>query len=151
MTETAKAKSRNLGTGGFYIEHAALTEDDLVWLASVERLVLWDVSVPSDFLTRLPSLWWIDWRGGSAQQGISQIQLCEKLRYLALNQIRGLSDLSFIMHLTALEMINFHGLSKVAIDGKLFKASACSAWANEIPVVDRCRYFRAKPARASVT
>ncbi|MFA5965991.1 MAG: hypothetical protein WC804_18395 [Sphingomonas sp.] len=113
MTATAQAQSRNLGSGGVFIEHATLTEADLVWLATVERLVLWDVSVPSDFLARLPSLWWIDWRGGSVKQGISHIQSCQKLRYLALNQIRGLSDLIFIMNLTALEMINFYGLSKV--------------------------------------
>ncbi len=113
MTATAQAKSRNLSSGGVFIDHATLTEADLVWLAPVERLVLWNVSVPPDFLTRLPSLWWIDWRGGSDKQGISQVQSCEKLRYLALNQIRGLSDLSFLQNLTTLEMINFYGLPKV--------------------------------------
>jgi hypothetical protein len=114
MTATAQTQSRNLGSGGVFIEHATLCEADLVWLADVERLVLWDVSVPPDFLTRLPSLWWIDWRGGSLKQGISHIQSCQRLRYLALNQIRGLSDLSFIKNLRTLEMINFYGLSKVA-------------------------------------
>jgi len=114
MTATAHAQSRSLGSGGVFIEHATLSEADLVWLIGVERLVLWNVSVPSDFLGRLPSLWWIDWRGGSVKQGISHIQSCQKLRYLALNQIRGLSELSFIQSLTALEMINFYGLPKLS-------------------------------------
>lgn len=70
--------------------------------------------VPSEFLTQLPKLWWIDWRGGSATQGLSQIQSCKNLRYLALNQIRGVPDLDFITPLTSLEMINFYGLSKVS-------------------------------------
>lgn len=114
MTPATQTKSRDLGKGGVFIDHSTLTEADLGWLGAVERLVLWNVSVPSDFLTQLPKLWWIDWRGGSAIQGLSQIKSCKSLRYLALNQIRGVSDLDFIMPLTNLEMINFYGLPKVS-------------------------------------
>ncbi len=115
MIGTAKTTSRDLRHAGVFIDHAVLTEADLEWLGTVERLVLWNVSVPPDFLSRLPLLWWIDWRGGSAKQNLGQIGSCTRLRYLALNQIRGLSDLSFIAYLSNLEMIKLYGLSKIAI------------------------------------
>lgn len=115
MTPATQTKSQDLGNGGVFIGHSTLTEADLDWLGAFERLVLWNVSVPSEFFTQLPKLWWIDWRGGSAIQGLTQIKSCKNLRYLALNQIRGVSDLELIMPLTNLEMINFYGLSKVSI------------------------------------
>ena len=115
MISLAKAASRDLGHAGIFIEHATLTESDLDWLCDVERLTLWNVSIPKHFLRKLSALWWIDWRGGNANQGIDQIEEKDGLRYLSLNQIRGLSDLSFINKLMHLEMLNLYGLSKVTL------------------------------------
>jgi hypothetical protein len=113
MSSKAKAASRDLGNGGVFIDHATLVEDDLTWLANFSRLTLWNVSVPPDFLRQLPLLWWIDWRGGNAGQGVTQIETCTLLRYVSLNQIRALTSLNFLENLHSLEMLNLYGLSKV--------------------------------------
>ena len=113
-TSIAREKAKDIGSAGVWIDHAKLTIEDLNWLVDVERLTLWNVSVPENFFKSMPSLWWVDWRGGSAKQDIGQIGDCKSLRYLSLNQIRGLSDVEFISQLTCLELLNLYGLSKLA-------------------------------------
>ncbi len=56
-----------------WLDHATLADSDFEWLCDVERLTLWNVTIPRDFLGRLKNLWWLDWRGGGLGQGIDQI------------------------------------------------------------------------------
>ena len=96
-----------------FIDHATIVEDDFEWLADVERLTLWNVKVPADFLPRLNRLWWVDWRGGGKSQQVEQLTACKGLRYVSLNQIRGVDDLHFIANLRTAEMVKIYGMSAV--------------------------------------
>jgi hypothetical protein len=96
----------------FWIDHAEISEDDYTWLALVERLTLWNVRVPSDFLARLAKLWWLDIRGGSGRD-LNVARGATRLRYLAVNQVRGMQDLSAVGDMLSLRYINFYGLPKV--------------------------------------
>lgn len=113
MASKAKFAARAQGAGGVFIDHATIVDDDMEWLAEVERLTLWNVKVPEKFLSKLPRLWWIDWRGGGKGQSVEQLQDCPRLRYVSLNQIRGLDNLSFVCRLPAVEMLQIYGLSAV--------------------------------------
>jgi hypothetical protein len=113
MASNAQTAARAQDAGGVFIEHTTIVDDDIEWLAEVERLTLWNVKVPEDFLPRLSRLWWIDWRGGGKSQNVEQLQDCPGLRYVSLNQIRGLSDLSLVSRLTTVEMLQIYGLSAV--------------------------------------
>jgi hypothetical protein len=104
----AKTRSHN----GFWIDHAAIGEDDYDWLASAERLTLWNVQVPPGFLARLAKLWWLDIRGGSARD-LNFARGAGQLRYLAINQVRGMQDLSMVSEMLSLRYIDFYGLPKV--------------------------------------
>lgn len=113
MTSNAKWVARLQDAGGVFIDHATIVEDDFERLADVERLTLWNVKVPADFLPRLNRLWWVDWRGGGKGQQIEQLTACPGLRYVSLNQIRGVDDLQFLAELTSLEMVRIYGMSAV--------------------------------------
>lgn len=113
MTEGLKAH-RILSDGAVFLDHTSLSEADLEWLSPVERLTLWNVKVAPGLLSRLTRLWWLDWRGGGVAQGLHQIQDCSGLRYLSLNQIRGLGEVGFIKNLTSLEMVNLYGLASLS-------------------------------------
>ncbi len=104
----AKKRSHN----GYWLDHAEIGEEDLEWLASVERLILWNVSVPPGFLARLEKLWWLDVRGGSA----SDLQIARgasRLQYLEVNQVRGMRDLSVISEMLNLRYLSLYGLPHV--------------------------------------
>jgi len=113
MASKAQESERKSGESFVWIDHTTLAEDDLEWLSDVQRLTLWNVKLPPNFLRRLSKLWWLDWRGGGISQGIEQIGDCDGLRYLSLNQIRGLTDLSFLFGKTSLELINLYGLTRL--------------------------------------
>lgn len=113
MTDGQKSY-RRLSDGAVFLDHTSLSEADLEWLSPVERLTLWNVKVAPGLLNRLPRLWWLDWRGGGAKQGLDQIADCGGLRYLSLNQIRGLGEIGFVKNLTSLEMVNLYGLTSVS-------------------------------------
>lgn len=113
IVSKAQISARNRGEGVIWLDHVTLAETDLEWLADVQRLTLWNVRVPPHFLGRLSKLWWLDWRGGGVGQGIEQIGDCDGLRYLSLNQIRGLTDLSFLFGKTTLELIDLYGLTRL--------------------------------------
>jgi hypothetical protein len=113
MTSKAKSAARLQDAGGVFIHHATIVEDDFEWLAEVERLTLWNVKVPADFLPRLNRLWWVDWRGGGKGQKIEQLTTCPALRFVSLNQIRGVDDLKFLAELTSVEMVRIYGMSAV--------------------------------------
>lgn len=113
VTSKAKSAARTQDAGGVFIDHATIVEDDFEWLAEVERLTLWNVKVAADFLPRLNRLWWVDWRGGSKGQQIEQLKTCSGLRYVSLNQIRGVNDLQFLGELASVEMVRIYGMSAV--------------------------------------
>ena len=108
----ARNAARRQSDNGLFIDHAEIVEEDYEWLASVERLTLWNVAVPPGFLARLEKLWWLDVRGGSATD-LQVARGATKLRYLAVNQIRGLCDLSVIHEMINLRYILLYGLSHV--------------------------------------
>jgi hypothetical protein len=113
MISKARSAARFQNSGGVFIDHATVVEDDFDWLGEVERLTLWNVNLPAGFLRRLDRLWWVDWRGGGKGQPIEQLTECPGLRYVSLNQIRGVNDLRFLADLTSLEMAQIYGLSAV--------------------------------------
>jgi hypothetical protein len=108
----ARDVARGRGTAEVSIDHAVIEPDDLDWLAPVRRLTLWAVDMPDGFLGTLPNLDWLDVRGGSRASADFLIG-CERLRYLQINQVRGLSDASAVADLVTLELLSLYGLPKV--------------------------------------
>lgn len=94
------------------LDHAVMTEADLEWLAPARRITFWAVKVPDAYFSRLPVLEWLDVRGGSGETA-DFVEGCTNLRYLAINQVRGLGDLSAIAHLPRLERLDLYGLPQV--------------------------------------
>jgi hypothetical protein len=76
----------------------------------VRRLTLWNVAIPPGFLARLTELWWLDIRGGSRADLVAA-RGANGLRYLAVNQVRGMRDLSLAAALPALEYLDVYGLA----------------------------------------
>jgi hypothetical protein len=95
-----------------WIDHAAIVDNDLDWLAQVEIMTLWNVTVPLGFLARLERLWWVDWRGGSAID-LGILRGATNLRYLCVNQVRNISDLRIVTELSSLELVDLYGLVQV--------------------------------------
>ena len=119
----AKDVARQQGPGRFWIDHAVIVDDDLEWLASAERLTLWNVKLPVGFLACLPALWWLDIRGGSAES-IDHVADAAGLEYLNVNQVRGVSDLSAIASLPKLRLLCLYGLARVTTAPSLATLSA---------------------------
>ena len=94
------------------LDHVELFNEDVVWLASVERLTLGNVKVPSGLLGLLEKLWWLDIRGGSSID-LEAARGVNKLHYLAVNQVRGLCDLSVVSEMTSLRFIDLFGLPQM--------------------------------------
>ena len=108
----ARDVARGRGTAEVWIDHAVIEPADLAWLAPVRRLTLWAVDLPEGFLGTLPNLDWLDVRGGSGESA-DVVSGCERLRYLRINQVRGLSDVSAVGELATLELLSLYGLPKV--------------------------------------
>lgn len=103
---------RNRPHRALFIDHLELLDEDIEWLAAIERLTLWNVKVPTGFLSRLEKLWWLDIRGGSASD-LTVANGASNLQYLAVNQVRGLCDLSVVSRMTTLRYLDLYGLPKV--------------------------------------
>lgn len=95
------------------LNHVELFEEDIDWLSATEHLTLWDVRLPAGLLARIEKLWWLDIRGGSATD-LSVVKGADKLQYLAVNQVRGLCDMSIVLEMTMLRYLDLYGLPKVA-------------------------------------
>ena len=108
-----------------WLDHAAVTNDDLGWPTPVRRLTLWVVELPPRFLARLPHLDWVDVRGGSGKD-LDFLAGCSRLRYLAINQVRGVDDLSALADLTTLELLDLYGLPQVKLIPSLARLSSLS-------------------------
>ena len=94
------------------ITHAFLDDSDVAHFQNAESLTLWNVTFPEDFLAQLNNLWWLDIRGGT-QSSLSYLSGIYGLKYLALNQIRGLNQINEISELKKLQLLSLYGLSKV--------------------------------------
>ena len=95
-----------------WLDHAVLRPTDAVWLEPVRSLTLWAVKVPDGLLASLPNLEYLDLRGGSGVS-VAPAEGCRRLRYLQVNQVRGVTDLSVIPTLTSLELLSLYGLPRV--------------------------------------
>lgn len=109
---SAKAAATWSSEDALRLDHAVLAESDREWLEPVRRLTLWAVKVPRGFFGNLPSLEWLDVRGGSGESA-DFVDGCVHLRYLAINQIRGLRELTAIRDLANLELLSLYGLPQV--------------------------------------
>jgi hypothetical protein len=96
-----------------WLDHVELIDEDLEWLAATERLTLWNVKGPAGLLAKLERLWWLDLRGGSAMD-LSVAKGAGNLQYLAVNQVRGICDLSLVSDMPKLRYLSLYGLPKVA-------------------------------------
>jgi hypothetical protein len=110
----ARDVARGRGTAEVWIDHAVIELSDLDWLAPVRRLTLWAVELPEGFLGTLPNLDWLDVRGGSGASADFVIG-CDRLRYLQINQVRGLSDAPAVGDLVTLELLSLYGLPQVTV------------------------------------
>lgn len=95
------------------LNHVELMDEDIEWLSKTERLTLWNVKVPAGLLARIETLWWLDIRGGSATD-LAVANGAKKLQYLAVNQVRGMCDLSLVAEMVSLRYLDLYGLPKVA-------------------------------------
>jgi len=109
LIEAAKWRS----SVDLWIDHSSISTDEVTDFESVEKLTLWNVTYPVDLFSRMPQLWWLDIRGGTAKN-FHSLATARNLRYLCINQIRGLEDLGEISSLEQLELLSLYGLSKVA-------------------------------------
>jgi hypothetical protein len=105
------------------LDHVELIDEDLEWLASTERLTLWNVKVPDGLLASIEKLWWLDIRGGSATD-LAVVKGADRLQYFAVNQVRGMCDLSLVSEMVALRYLFVYGLPKLA------ELPSCSRLAN---------------------
>lgn len=96
---------------GYYISHAAITDEDASWLKDARSLTLWNVTMPEAFLSRVSELAWLDVRGGSA--GTLLVRHAPCLEYLSVSHVRGLHDLSEVATLRNLRFLNLYGLAKL--------------------------------------
>jgi hypothetical protein len=96
-----------------WLDHVTLRPSDVEWLQPVRSLTMWAVKVPDGLLARLPSLEYLDLRGGSGTS-VDVAEQCRRLRYLQVNQVRGVADLSVLPTLTSLELLSLYGLPQVA-------------------------------------
>ncbi|MBX7106073.1 MAG: hypothetical protein K1X57_18475 [Gemmataceae bacterium] len=94
------------------LNHVELVDEDIGWLSKTERLTLWNVKVPPGLLARIETLWWLDIRGGSATD-LAVATGANKLQYLAVNQVRGMRDLSLVSEMECLRYLDLYGLPKV--------------------------------------
>ena len=95
------------------LHHVELMDEDIEWRSKTERLTLWNVKVPAGLLAVIKTLWWLDLHGGSAAE-LTVWKGANKLRYLGVNQVRGMCDLSLIAELETLRYLDLYGLPKVA-------------------------------------
>ena len=94
------------------LDHVALKAEDQEWLAPARWLTLWAVKLPDGLLASLPHLEFLDLRGVSGTS-LGAVDGCRHLRFLQVNQVRGVSDLDLLPTLTSLELLSLYGQPKV--------------------------------------
>jgi hypothetical protein len=108
----AREAARWVDEQTLHLTDASIRDDDIGWMAGVERLQAWNVTFAPDFLARLPRLWWLRVTGGSGRD-LSLAAGCRRLRYLMVNQVRGMTDLAVISELSSLQLLSLYGLPRV--------------------------------------
>jgi hypothetical protein len=108
IIEVAKRRNNRI----LWLDHVELLDEDLEWLAAIERLTIWNVKVPPGLLAKLARLWWLDIRGGSATH-LGVAKGVRNLQYLAINQVRAMRDLSAVSEMTTLRYLSLYGLPQV--------------------------------------
>jgi len=111
MTD-AKAAAQWRSPSDLWLDHVSLRSDDIEWLAPARTLTLWSVKTPNGLLASRPDLVFLDIRGRSGTS-LSAADGCTSLRYLQVNQVRGMAHLSVVPTLTSLEMLSLYGLPKI--------------------------------------
>ncbi len=96
-----------------WLDHVTLTDADLGWLGAATSVTAWAVRTPVDFWARLPLLERLDVRGGTAST-VDFVRNCMTLRWLQINQVRGVEDLDALVTLDCLEFLSLYGLPRVA-------------------------------------
>lgn len=109
---SARDSARWTDSDNLWLDHVTLVEEDVSWLANVRWASFWNVKFPEGFLSRLSNLEYLDVRGGSGTNA-DFIVGCVSLRYLTINQVRGLTDLSSIAKAIGLQFISLYGLPRV--------------------------------------
>jgi hypothetical protein len=109
----ARDAARIREVNSVWIDHAIIEDSDFDWMATIERLTLWNVKVPDGFLRRLQCLWWLDLRGGAAKD-LKTISGISRLECLIDNQVRGMADLSQLSSLAALRFLKLYGLAQIS-------------------------------------
>jgi hypothetical protein len=99
--------------GSTWISHWTIKASDLERLRGATHLTLWNVKFPSGFQFRsLPLLEFLDIRGGS-KADLSELEACEHLQGLVVNQVRGLCDIGTLSEMDSLRILSLYGLAKV--------------------------------------
>ena len=109
---TARSAAQWRSDDEVWLDHVSLRPSDAEWLSGVRQLTLRAVKVPPGLLAALPRLQWLDIRGGSGAS-IDAVDECSNLRYLAVNQVRGVHDLSALGRQSNLRLLSLYGLPQV--------------------------------------
>lgn len=112
MNASARDRARWTSDKAVRVDHVALTDADLEWLSPAHSVTAWAVRVQGSLWSKLPMLERLDIRGGSGTSA-DQVAGCASLRWLQINQVRGLSDLKAISGLNQLEFLSLYGLPQV--------------------------------------
>lgn len=113
LMKDAKDSARWRSHDDLWLDHVTLRHNDIEWLSSARFLTLWAVKVPPGLLASLPSLQFLDLRGGSAAT-LDAIAGCAKLGGLVVNQVRGLKDVSLVAGFRSLQLLSLYGLPQVS-------------------------------------
>jgi hypothetical protein len=110
--EPARKVAQHGPDGVIWIDHAAISRDDIEWLREASYLTLWNVTVPDGLLASLTALRGLEIRGGSGTN-LDLLRGCKGLQCLTINQMRGLQDVSILASLAGLERLDLFGLRQV--------------------------------------
>lgn len=95
-----------------FLETARVGLGDVEWMVPVRSLTLLNVAVDNETLAALPNLEFLDIRGGSGED-LERIRDLQTLRCLVINQVRGVTDVSAVGSLPALQYLELYGLPRV--------------------------------------
>jgi len=102
---------RDNADGSAWVIGTKLVDSDVDRLQHVRYLTLVDTRVPADFLGRLPELELLDLRGALSARTARQLAAVPRLRALAINRARTLTELPPLG--SSLEFLDLYGLSQL--------------------------------------
>ena len=105
-------KWRELENDHLWLDHLVLGDDDVPRLAGARWLTLWNVKVPQDFYQRLPNVRELEIDGGTWRD-LVPIRKATQLTRLVINQVRQVTDLSWIADLSNLESLALFGVPQI--------------------------------------